>query len=133
MTTDPRFDGPGADELYQASLREGVLRLPECEDCHRTHLPPRLVCPHCGSWRLRQIDASGEGEVYSVTVIQRNAEKGGSFNVALIDLAEGPRLMSRIEGIEPDAVRIGMQVQAAVELRDGAPVVIFHPREEGQP
>jgi uncharacterized OB-fold protein len=48
-----------------------------------------------------------------------------SYNVALIDLAEGPRMMSRVEGVEPAAVAIGMAVQARIIDQDGEPVVVF--------
>ncbi len=46
--------------------------------------------------------------------MRRKPQAGGDYNVALVDLAEGPRLMSRIDGIAPDQVRIGMRVQARV-------------------
>ena len=46
--------------------------------------------------------------------MRRKAEAGGDYNVALVDLAEGPRLMSRVDGVPPEQVRIGMAVQARV-------------------
>jgi uncharacterized OB-fold protein len=46
--------------------------------------------------------------------VRRKPQAGGDYNVALVDLAEGPRLMSRIDGVAPDQVRIGMRVQARV-------------------
>jgi hypothetical protein len=51
--------------------------------------------------------------------------------VALIDLAEGPRMMSRVEGIEPWEVTIGMAVQARIVTQDGEPVVVFEPLKQG--
>ncbi len=54
------------------------------------------------------------GTVYATTCTRRPADKGGDYNVALIDLAEGPRMMSRVEGIAPDKVQIGMKVKARV-------------------
>jgi DUF35 OB-fold domain, acyl-CoA-associated len=63
---------------------------------------------------LNWIEPSGQGTVYSTTVVRRKPEAGGDYNVALIDLAEGVRLMSRVDDVAPDQVRIGMPVRAQV-------------------
>ena len=52
---------------------------------------------------------------------------GGDRNIALIDLAEGARLMSRVEGMPPDQVRIGMAVKARIAKTDGGPLLVFDP------
>jgi uncharacterized OB-fold protein len=54
-------------------------------------------------------------------------EPAKNYNVALIDLAEGPRMMSRVEGIAPEAVKIGMNVQAKIVQDDGRALVVFTP------
>lgn len=59
----------------------------------------------------------------------RKAEAGGDYNVSLLDLDEGVRMMSNVVGMPPDQVRIGMAVQAVIGERDGAPAVLF---EEAQ-
>ena len=64
--------------------------------------------------------------VYSTTVM-RKPPQSANYNVALIDLAEGPRMMSRVEGIAPEAVKIGMAVRARIITEDDAPVVVFEP------
>ena len=64
--------------------------------------------------KLDWVKASGSGTVYSTTVVRRKPEAGGDYNVALIDLAEGPRMMSRVVGVEPTAVKIGMKVRARI-------------------
>lgn len=69
---------------------------------------------------------SGQGTVYSTTVVRRKAEAGGDYNVALIDLKEGVRMMSRVEGISPEAVAIGMPVQATIIDGEGGKLVVFH-------
>jgi len=84
---------------------------------------PRIVEPLTGEllrWEL----SKGVGTVYSTTVIYSRDEK--PYNVALIDLDEGYRMMSRVEGIDPELIRIGMRVQ--VEMRafdDGKKYPIF--------
>src|SRR3546814_18929071 len=87
-----------------------------------------MVCPHCGSGQLDWITPSGKGTVYSTTVVRRKPEHGGAYNVALVDLEEGVRMMSRVDGIAPDAVAIGMAVQASVvDAGDGKLVVFTQP------
>ena len=73
------------------------------------------------------MEPTGRGTVYSVTVVRRLPDKGGDYNVALIDLEEGPRVMSRVDDIAPDEVGIGMAVRAYVGEVAGAPNVLFKP------
>jgi uncharacterized OB-fold protein len=89
-------------------------------------------CPHCGADKLAWTEPDGRGEVYSTTVVRRKPEAGGDYNVALIDLREGVRLMSRVEGVAPDAVHIGMAVRAQVAQQDGRGLLIFRPNQEAQ-
>jgi uncharacterized OB-fold protein len=71
---------------------------------------------------------SGTGTVYSTTVMRRKAEAGGDYNVALIDLQEGPRLMSRVEGVAPQDVKIGMAVTARIASGgDEGHFIVFDP------
>lgn len=56
----------------------------------------------------------GTGTVYSTSTIRRKPEDGGDYDVSLIDLDEGVRMMSRVGGVNPDEVRIGMRVRACV-------------------
>ncbi len=77
----------GADTFYFAHLAAGEFVIPRCNECARFHFYPRLVCPHCGSVDLTWQPASGTGTVYSTTVVRR---PDGDYNLALIDLAEGP-------------------------------------------
>jgi hypothetical protein len=66
--------------------------------------------------------------VYAVSVVNRSADKGGPYNVVLVDLAEGPRMMGRVDGVPPDTVRIGMAVRARVgQGAGGEPCVVFDP------
>ncbi|MVW70128.1 Zn-ribbon domain-containing OB-fold protein [Bordetella sp. 15P40C-2] len=115
----------GADQQYRQALAQGVFQIQHCAACDRAVFYPRMICPHCGATQLRWARASGRGTVYSTTVVRRKADAGGDYNVALIDLEEGVRMMSRVEGIAPDAVRIGMAVQALVRQQDGQGLVVF--------
>ncbi len=104
----------GPESLYQRYLAAGELRIQRCDKCEKHIFYPRYLCPACGSSSLSWIRSSGAGTVYSTTVMRQRPESGGDFNVALIELNEGPRLMSRVEGVAPDKVRIGMAVRARI-------------------
>jgi uncharacterized OB-fold protein len=104
----------GAESSYQEYLAKGEFRIQHCGQCHRHVFYPRYLCPACGSSNLSWIKPTGAGTVYSTTVMRRRAEAGGDYNVCLVQLNEGPRLMSRIEGVPPAEVRIGLAVTARV-------------------
>ena len=77
---------------------------------------PRVAEPRTGVRDLDWVEASGRGTVYSTTVV-RQKPPAPDYNVALIELAEGPRMMSRVDGIAPAAVKIGMAVRARIVAR----------------
>lgn len=121
--------GPqGADLQYRTALDRGQFLIQHCAACDRAVFFPRMLCPHCGSLELQWVAPTGAGIVYSTTVVRRKAEAGGDYNVALIDLQEGVRVMSRVEGLPAADVRIGMKVQARVDQVDGHGLLIFTPQ-----
>lgn len=112
------------EEDFARFLGEGRFMLLRTASTGRYVFYPRVVEPLTGATDLEWVEASGRGTVYSTTVV-RMRDPGESYNVALIDLAEGPRMMSRVVGIAPEDVRIGMQVQAQIDIVDDAPMVVF--------
>ena len=104
-----------ATEPYWAAAREHRLSMPRCEACGEFHFYPRPICPHCGTARLAWADVSGNGTVYSFTVVQRAPSPAFAdmvpYVVAIVALDEGPHLMSNIVGCSAEQVRIGMRVQ----------------------
>jgi len=122
------FDEQGPDLVYQNFLEAGQFKIQHCSACDRHVFYPRLICCHCGSEKLKWIEASGEGIVYS-TSIPRGA-KEGDYNISLVDLKEGPRMMTRVVDIEPGDVKIGMKVKSFVSEIDGTKVVLFKPEGE---
>ncbi|RBL83549.1 DNA-binding protein [Streptomyces cavourensis] len=123
--TAPNDAATGVEAQYRQALDQGRFLIQHCAACDRAVFYPRMLCPHCGADRLSWKTPDGRGTVYSTTVVRRKPEAGGDYNVALIDLAEGVRLMSRVDGIAPDAVHIGMAVQAQVAVNDGRGQVVF--------
>ena len=85
---------------------------------------PRVAAPQTGATDLEWVKASGLGTVYSTTVI-RQKPPNMDYNLALIDLAEGPRMMSRVLGLAPQDVKIGMPVRAKIISEDDKPFVVF--------
>jgi uncharacterized OB-fold protein len=75
--------------------------------------PRRVVCPVCGSAALADARSDGRGVVYSATTVHARGEP--PYDVALVDLDEGFRMMSTVAGIGPGEVRIGMAVRARTD------------------
>ncbi len=113
----PSIDADSAP--FWRAAKDQRLALPYCGDCGRAHFPPRALCPHCHGAEIDWRDASGESMVYTYTIARRGA--GAAFKddapyvVALIDLAEGPRMMSNIVTGDVEAVRIGAAVRVVFE------------------
>ncbi len=111
----------GVQEAFDQALKQGRFLVQQCDGCHRHVYFPRELCPHCGHGSLQAVEPCGRGTVHAVTTVRRKPADGGDFNVSLIDLEEGVRMMSRVEGVTPDQVVIGMKVTARVA--DG--IVLF--------
>jgi uncharacterized OB-fold protein len=116
---------PGPERICHEALAQGHFRIQRCGACSRHVFFPRVLCPHCGADRLVWTTPSGRGTVYSTTVLRRKPDAGGDLNLALIDLEEGVRMMSRVEGMAPEQVRIGMPVRARIIEHNGQPLVVF--------
>lgn len=122
----------GPEQQYFTFLREGVWKIQWCGACSQAIFYPRVHCPSCGSQGLTWIEPSGRGTVYSYTTIDRTAQAGGSYNVCLIDLNEGPRVMSSVTVRAPEELKIGMQVIARLEREQGEVRLVFDPLEVKQ-
>lgn len=118
------LSAPG--QRYLQFLREGRFMLQRSETTGAFIFYPRVAEPGTGSADLEWIEACGRGRVYSTTVIRPRPPQA-NYNVALIDLEEGPRLLSRVEDVAPEDVRIGMSVQARIVEGEPDPYVVFAP------
>ena len=119
------MDAPGV--TFQKFLQAGEIRLQQCDACHRQVFFPRTLCPHCGHGSLTWSVVSGRGVVYSTTIVRQRPDKGGDFNVAIIELAEGARMLSRVQGVAPTEVAIGMPVEALIGSTESGPLILFKP------
>jgi hypothetical protein len=129
MSASPAESVPEAPlAAWRAYLRSGQFMLQRCGACERFVFQPRVLCPFCSSQALSW-QAAGErgGTVYSATVVNRREKDGGPYNVVLVDLAEGVRMMSRVEGVVPESVHIGQRVMPSIGTIDGEPALLFSP------
>jgi uncharacterized OB-fold protein len=114
------------DEDFQAFLQQGRFMIQRSASSGRHFFYPRAVAPGTGAEDLEWVQASGLATVYSTTVV-RVKPPAPSYNVAIVELQEGPRLMSRVEGVAPQDVRIGMAVRARIVREQELAYVVFDP------
>ena len=112
----------GPEAQYRAHLREGRFTLQRSRSTGAYVFYPRLAVPGTGETDLEWVEAGGGGTVYAITV---NRTREGAHNVALVDLDEGPRLMTRIDGVE--TVPVGTRVRARIVREGDAEFVTFVP------
>lgn len=96
-------------KAYEDALGRGEILYQVCDDCGHVAFYPRLVCPECGSANVEYRPSAGKGEVYTRTVIHSRGRD--PYNVVLIDMDEGFRIMSTVEDAPNDDVQIGMRVE----------------------
>jgi len=123
---------PDADTAeYWKAAHDGRLLVQRCDACGATQLYARDRCRRCRGV-VRWEEASGRGTVYSFTVIRQNYQRPFRdwipYVVALVDLEEGPRVMTNVVGCDPALVHIGMAVRARFEVvSDDAGIALFEP------
>ena len=112
-------------KAFWAAAEQGRLMLRWCAGCGRTHWYPRAVCPFCTGVDMEWRKASGEGTIYSYTVMRRAPEP---FAPAFVTLSEGPTLLTNLCDCDFDALRIGQRVRLVFKPTEGGPPVpMFNP------
>lgn len=126
------MDSPpaGPEAHYLAELASGRFVLQRCRGCGRHLFYPRTVCPHCSGLDFAWVAPSGLGTVYANTTVRRKPDAGGDYDVSLIDLDEGVRLMSCVIGMPPTQVAVGLRVRARLEAAGGGHRVVFERLED---
>jgi uncharacterized OB-fold protein len=119
---------------YWDGLREGKLMLPKCNDCGAAFFYPRIACPHCHSRNVSWIQASGKGKLFSFQIAYRALNPAFKIEppyiLAMIELEEGPRMMSNLINIDPDpaALTCDMPVEVVFEKQtDEVTLALFQP------
>lgn len=95
------------------AAREGRLLIQRCADCGTLRHPPGPVCPSCRSFEWDTLESSRRGTLHSFTVIHHPQDPAFTYPLAvgLVDLEEGTRLVADIEGVEPEDLRLGMDLE----------------------
>jgi uncharacterized OB-fold protein len=102
------------NQSYWDGLRRRELRLQRCNDCGKTWYPPSPFCPVCWSRNFAWQKLSGRGKVNSWVVFHQayfsSFKDEVPYNVAEVELEEGPRLLTNLVGVDNADISIGMPV-----------------------
>jgi uncharacterized OB-fold protein len=126
---------PETQHFWDGTKR-GELLLQKCDDCTNVYFPPRPFCPSCASKRVRVLQASGRGRLFSYVINHRQHPSfDGPYAIAVVELEEGPRLMTNIVECPqtPEALVLDMPVEVTFEsVNDAISVPLFKPAEESR-
>jgi uncharacterized OB-fold protein len=129
MTDFPQPDITATNRLFWEGLDQGRLLFQECDRGHRW-LPARDFCPECLSSSFQFVEASGRATVLS-WVVYRTAFNDAfkdrvPYNVSLVQLAEGPRMMTNVL-CDPDVLAADLPVDLVIQKEDTCSVARFEP------
>ena len=122
MTDKPpkHFPRPTPEtEAYWDGCRKHELLLQRCTECSEFQFYPRILCTSCSSDKLEWVKANGQGKILTFTVVRRPVSEAYAadipYVVALIELDEGPTMMSNVVECNPEALKIGDPVRVLFE------------------
>lgn len=115
----PRFPELDTQPFWDFT-RLHELRFQQCRDCHTIVFYPRRHCTHCTGADLEWKLSSGQGRIYTYSVIRRSQHPAFRdlvpYVIAWVDVDEGFRLMTHIVGADPDDESSGLAIDAPVEV-----------------
>jgi uncharacterized protein len=119
---------------YWAAARDGRLVIQRCQDCASSWHPPLPACPHCHGTEIGWREVSGRGTVYTYTVVRHATHAALAdhlpYVIAIVELAEGPRIVTGITACDPGDVRGGMAVGVRFEsVTDEVALPYFEPSQ----
>ncbi|MPZ86936.1 MAG: nucleic acid-binding protein [Nitriliruptorales bacterium] len=118
--------------FWDACARHELV-IQRCNSCGRFWFPPSNRCQHCWSENFAWTPASGSGELYTFTVFRRayapELAEQLPYVVGIVELEEGPRLITNVVDCEPDNVRVGMLIEVVFhDIAEGVSLHAFRPR-----
>ena len=108
-------------KAFWDAAAEGKLLIKKCTACGELHFYPRANCPFCWSDRTEWQQASGDGTIYTYSVMRRGAPV--PYAIAYVTLAEGPTMMTNIVDCDLDGIKIGQKVKLVFKPSEGGPPV----------
>jgi len=119
---------------FWENLKKHQLTAQRCKSCSAYfHFPPQALCAKCMSSENEWVPVSGKGTIYSFVTYHRawhpSYQDKIPYNVSLVDLAEGPRLVSNVVEIPPEDVKVGMSVEVIYEDHEEYTLPKFRPAE----
>lgn len=113
-------------QAWWSAVQDQTLMVNTCRSCTQASLYVRPFCPHCWSEDVALAPATGRARLYTWTVVHQTA--GMPYVLAMVDLEEGPRLMTVVEHCRPEDLRADMALVVAFRTDDdGLVVPVFHP------
>jgi uncharacterized protein len=107
------------------AARDGKFMIPICTACGKAHWYPRAICPFCASDQVEWRAASGNGTIYTFSVMRRVKEP---YAIAHVTLTEGPTMLTNIVDCDFDTLAVGQPVRVTFrETENGPPVPMFKP------
>jgi uncharacterized OB-fold protein len=123
---------PETREFWDGAQR-GELRMQRCRSCGKAYFYPRPFCPYCSSGDVEWFTASGRGRLHTYVINHRAArgfEDATPYVIAIVELDEGPRMMTNIidANPSPESLPIGMPVEVAWDRQsDEITLPLFRP------
>ena len=105
-------------QAFWDAAAAGKLMIGKCTVCGQVHYYPRAICPHCLSDKTELQQASGDGTIYTYSVMRRTPVP---YAIAYVTLQEGVSMMTNIVDCDLDKIKIGQGVR-----------LVFKPSESGQ-
>ena len=133
MLMEKPLPNPTEDsEGYWEACQSGRLSIPLCGECGHRWLPPSRICPLGLSAAVSLAPVSGRARLFSWIVVHRSQHPAfyeeTPFNVAIVQLEEGPLMHTRIDAVESDDFEIGMELEVSYEeVDDEISLPVFKP------
>lgn len=111
---------PETKPFWEAAKRH-ELWIQQCQDCLKHYFYPRPYCPHCLSDNTKWVQVSGRGTLHTFSISYRAApgfEEMTPYIIAVVELAEGPRMMTNLIGIDPDPAKLTKDLPVEVVFQD---------------
>src|SRR3954470_991437 len=113
---------------FWEGARAGELRLQKCAACAHVYFPPRPFCPKCAGRDVAVVKASGRAKLHSYVIHARPTPGlDAPYSIAVVELAEGPRMMTNIVGCPqtPEALQLDMPLEVVFEKQNDTVTLPF--------